>query len=106
MSIKDFEMASWIEQRREAEAKIVAKAWADPSFKSELLRNPSDAVQRFLKDEGYIGANESYDLNIDVVQETPDRFVLVLPPNPDDVELSPEILDAIGASGGQTSSSC
>lgn len=99
-------MATWLERRREAEAKIVAKAWADAAFKSALLRNPGETIQQFLKDEGYVGADENYNINIEVIEETPDRFVLVLPLNPDDVELSPEVLDAIGASGGLVTCAC
>jgi Nitrile hydratase, alpha chain len=68
-------------------AKIIAKAWRDPSFKAELIANPAAA----LKAEGI---DVPAGMTVTVVENTDKLFHLVLPPVPSD-ELSDEALDAV-----------
>ena len=68
-------------------AKIIAKAWRDPAFKSALIANPTAA----LKAEG-IDVPDG--MAVTVVENTDKQFHLVLPPVPTD-ELSDEALEAV-----------
>ncbi|MBF0497970.1 MAG: NHLP leader peptide family RiPP precursor [Deltaproteobacteria bacterium] len=56
--------------------KIIAKAWADEDFKQRLLSNPSGT----LKEEG---VEVPSGVEVCVVENTPTRQYLVLPPKPD-----------------------
>ncbi|MBD0361280.1 MAG: NHLP leader peptide family natural product precursor [Coleofasciculus sp. C3-bin4] len=68
--------------RKDLEAKIIAKAWEDEVFRQELLRNSSEAIAKTL------GAKLAENLEIRVVQETPNNLYLVLPVKPDDTVVS------------------
>ena len=68
-------------------AKIIAKAWRDPAFKSALIANPTAA----LKAEG-IDVPDG--MAVTVVENTDKQFHLVLPPVPSD-ELSEDDLEAV-----------
>lgn len=68
---------------------IIAKCWADESFKQQLMADPAGT----LKQEG---VEVPAGMMIKVVENTGQVFHLVLPPNPTD--LSDEAL--AGASGG------
>ncbi|WP_135557430.1 NHLP leader peptide family RiPP precursor [Paenibacillus cymbidii] len=58
---------------------IIQKAWADPAFKQQLLQDPKAAISQAFG----IELPEAIELN--VVEETPTSYVLVIPPNPEDV---------------------
>jgi hypothetical protein len=87
--------------RRVLEARIVAKAWRDPSFKANLLRDPKAAVQAEL---------EAIDpairlpaaLQVQVHEETPTTYHLVLPRNPRDISLGEVVGDDLEALAPQT----
>ena len=68
-------------------AKIIAKAWRDPAFKSALIANPTAA----LKAEG-IDVPDG--MAVTVVENTDKQVHLVLPPVPTD-EIPDEELDGI-----------
>jgi hypothetical protein len=68
--------------RKDLEAKIIAKAWEDEVFRQELLSNPSKAIAKTL------GAKLAENLEIRVVQETPNNLYLVLPVKPNDTVVS------------------
>ena len=70
--------------------KIIAKAWRDPAFKTELIANPAAA----LKAEGM---DVPAGMAVTVVENTDKHFHLVLPHQPTE-ELSDEALD--GVAGG------
>jgi hypothetical protein len=53
--------------------KIVAKAWIDEAYKKKLLENP----KKILKEEGI---EIPTDLNIRVIEDTPNTQTLVIPP--------------------------
>ena len=79
--------------RFEFEQKLIQQAWEDENFKQELLSNPK-AV--FAKESG---EKLPSDLEIEAIQETPNKVYLVLPNNPDSTategELSDEALEAV-----------
>jgi hypothetical protein len=64
--------------RKDLEAEIIAKAWEDEQFRQELISNPKKAIAKTL------GAKLAENLEIRVVQETPDNLYLVLPLKPHD----------------------
>jgi hypothetical protein len=68
--------------RKDLEAEIIAKAWEDELFRQELLSNPKEAIAKTL------GAKLAENLEIKVVQETPNNLYLVLPVKPNDTVVS------------------
>jgi hypothetical protein len=76
--------------RRELEAKVVARAWADEDFRERLRTDPHAAVA----EETGIRVPES--IEIEVLEETPEKGYLVVPLNR--VAISEDELDAV--SGG------
>ncbi|MFD0672813.1 NHLP leader peptide family RiPP precursor [Cohnella sp. GCM10027633] len=58
---------------------IIKKAWEDPAFKQQLLADPKTALQQAF------GIEVPADIGLKVVAETPSEYVLVIPPNPEDV---------------------
>jgi Nitrile hydratase, alpha chain len=61
--------------RRDLEAKLVARAWADESFRERLKADPRAAVS----EETGITVPES--IAIEVLEETPDKAYLVIRAN-------------------------
>jgi hypothetical protein len=80
-----------INARRERQAQLTAKAWQDEAFRAALLRDPKTTIAREL------GITIPDTVQINVVQESPTQFYLVLPPPPEG-ELSEQ--DLQGVSGG------
>jgi len=82
----------------ELQARLIAKAWEDETFKQDLLSDPRATIEREL------GVELPYDLEIEVVEETPTKIFLVVPVRPDDspqVELSDEDLKAVAGGFGE-----
>ena len=79
--------------RQEIEERIIAKSWQDDAFKQEILNNPKAVLSR------EIGQPLPDDVEIRVVEETPNIVYLVLPMKPitpeDDAEISEAELDAV-----------
>ena len=75
-------------QRRDFEAKIVARAWSDESFRDRLKADPRSAVA----EETGITVPES--IQIEVLEETPEKAYLVIPA--DRVSIPDEELDLAG----------
>jgi hypothetical protein len=77
------------------EAKIIARAWKDPEFKSHLLSNPREVLG------SYIGRDIPDIVDVKVVEEDKRTLYIVLPPEPtDEAELSEEQLEAIAGGWG------
>src|SRR5262245_14980808 len=77
--------------RRDLEAKIVARAWADESFRERLKADPRGAVA----EETGITVPES--VQIEVLEETPDKAYLVIPSNR--MAISDDDLEAASGAG-------
>jgi hypothetical protein len=61
--------------RRDFEAKIVARAWADESFRERLKTDPRAAVAEVT------GVTLPQSVAIEVLEETPEKAYLVIPSN-------------------------
>jgi TOMM propeptide domain len=62
---------------------IIRKAWDDESFKQRLMADPKQAI----RDAFGIEIPEGHELV--VMEETPTRHVLAIPPRPEDVADAP-----------------
>jgi len=74
------------------QARLIAKAWEDETFKRSLLDDPKAAIEKELE------VTLPADLKIQVVEETLDTICLVLPVDPKtlpDAELSEDELEAV-----------
>jgi hypothetical protein len=83
--------------RRSFENRLIQKAWEDENFKQELLTNPKETIERELSQLVSEGINIPANLNMTVLEETPNNLYLVLPENPNRTqeELSDEELEAV-----------
>ncbi|GET37480.1 NHLP leader peptide family RiPP precursor [Microseira wollei] len=77
--------------RFQFERQLIERALEDENFKQELLSNPKAVYAR------ESGEKLPKDLEIEVIQETPNKVYLVLPTNPAiaEEELSEEALEAV-----------
>lgn len=77
---------------KDLEAQLIERAWQDEAFRQALLSNPKAVI------EAEFGQKLPEDLQIKVLEETPNLMYLVLPMNPDqltDQDLSDEELDLV-----------
>ena len=74
--------------RRDLEAKLVARAWADEGFRERLKSDPRAAVS----EETGIVVPES--ITVEVLEETAEKAYIVIPANR--VAIADEELDAAG----------
>lgn len=65
-------------QRAALEARLIARAWSDPSYAERLKRDPKGMLAQELRHD------IPRDLDIEVIEETRDRIVLVIPVNPNE----------------------
>jgi hypothetical protein len=77
--------------RRDLEAKIVARAWADESFRDRLKADPRAAITE------ETGFNVPESIALEVLEETPDKAFLVIPSNR--AAIADEDLDVAGGGG-------
>ena len=82
--------------RRELEAQVVARAWADEGFRERLRADPRGTVAEVT------GVVVPESVEIEVVEETPEKGYLVIPVNR--VAISDEQLDV--AAGYDASRCC
>lgn len=90
--------AQLLKEREEILEKVITRAWADASFKEQLLQDPAKAV------ESAFGVKLPASLKVQVLEETADKRYVVIPYRPSaDDQLSPEELEAVagGVSGGR-----
>jgi len=64
--------------RNDVETYLIRKAWEDPNFLDELRNNPKAVLARELNTEQL-----AEHLEVEVVEETPNKLYLVLPMRPD-----------------------
>ncbi|MEH1847367.1 MAG: NHLP leader peptide family RiPP precursor [Nostoc sp.] len=73
--------------RKDLEARLIAKAWKDESFRQALLSdNPKPAISEVIGTEILEG------VEVEVVEESPSKVYLVLPMNP--ASISSQVSDA------------
>lgn len=58
---------------------IVIKAMKDPEFKKKLCSKPKEALQELLKNEKSIDLSQLEKINVRIVEEKKDEWVLALP---------------------------
>jgi hypothetical protein len=87
--------------RRDLEARMIAKAWREPGFKTLLLTDPKTALQHELS-----AIDPSITLpaalQVQVHEEAPNTYHLVLPRNPRDISLGEVVGDDLEAVAPQT----
>lgn len=81
-------------KRKMVEEKIINKAMEDPEFRQALLSDPRAALQKALK------LSVPAEIDIEILEEKPNKFYLVLPFNPKNVELSDDLLKGVAGAGG------
>lgn len=85
---------SQLQMRQELESKLIAKAWQDETFKQELFSNPKAVFSKEM------GQPLPENIEIQVLEETPTTFYIVVPKNPEvSEELSDEALEAVAGGG-------
>jgi hypothetical protein len=89
--------------RREFEARIIAKAWKNPAYKQRLLANPKALLQQEIAaiDPSVVLPAE---LQVQVHEEAPNVYHLVLPRNPKDISLGELVGDNLELVAPQTAS--
>ncbi|MGO4348317.1 NHLP leader peptide family RiPP precursor [Paenibacillus sp. MCAF9] len=55
---------------------IIQKAWEDAEFKKQLIANPKDAIKEAF------GIDVPDTIDVEVVEESANKYYLVLPENP------------------------
>ena len=83
--------------QRAAFGKVIAQAWSDDTYKAKLLGNPRTALAE-------AGIEVPADIDITVTEQKPGEMHLVLPPRPDEGEVSDEMLQTVA--GGFCSCCC
>ncbi|MBH5319999.1 NHLP leader peptide family RiPP precursor [Paenibacillus sp. GSMTC-2017] len=66
-------------REQELRDQIIEKAWADASFKEQLIADPKSAIR------DAFGIEIPAHFNVQVLEETQDNYYLVIPENPQDV---------------------
>lgn len=85
--------------RREWEAKIIAHAWKDSDFRKRLLANPKSALKE-------IHCPISEKLQLKVIEEDENQWVLILPKAPVEAEKLSEAELCSFAGGNATAGTC
>jgi len=67
---------------------IIQKAWEDAEFKKQLIANPKDAI----KEAFAIDVPDTID--VEVVEESANKYYLVLPENPKDLNNAKQVAAA------------
>lgn len=83
--------------KKEWEAKIIAHAWKDPSFKKQLLSNPKAALKQF-------NCPCPAECNVKIIEEHENTWTIVLPANPSEIHplSQKEVANAAGGTGSET----
>ena len=77
------------EEQDKRYGQLIAKAWADEEFKAKLKADPKAAMAE-------VGMDLAEGVEIEVVESTPEKAYLVIPPKPEPVgELSDEDLEKV-----------
>jgi hypothetical protein len=85
------------QSRKDFEAQVIKKAWKDPAYRDELVKDPKACIEKEMQ-QFQEGAKLPDDIHIKVVEESSNTLYMVLPQNPADVadrELSDDELDDV-----------
>lgn len=63
--------------------KLIMKAWKDPKFKQNLLKEPQKTIAAFVKAE--TGHDLPAGVKFHVIEDKPNTRTLVLPPSPEKI---------------------
>ncbi|MGH6671543.1 MAG: NHLP leader peptide family RiPP precursor [Xanthobacteraceae bacterium] len=87
--------------RRDFEARVIAKAWKNPAYRQRLLSNPKGVLQQEISvvDPSVVLPSS---LQVQVHEESPDIYHLVLPRNPKDISLGELLGDNLETVAPQT----
>lgn len=72
------------------QTQVIQKAWEDASFREKLMTDPKSAIRDVL------GVVIPDHIQIKTLEETPDQFFLVIPPDPPACSLHPRNLAQCG----------
>ena len=78
--------------RRDMEMQLVKKAREDAAFREKVIRNPAEAIKQAL------GLTVPKGIAVEVREEKPNELYLILPVDPNDVELPDELLELAAGS--------
>ncbi|AJY74099.1 NHLP leader peptide family RiPP precursor [Paenibacillus beijingensis] len=76
-------------QKQELLSQIIEKAWSDPDFKEQLLKDPKNSLK------AEFGIEIPDHISVTAVEEDSSNFYLVIPPNPADVNTAQENEDPV-----------
>jgi hypothetical protein len=79
--------------RESVEGELAVKAWKDEAFMKALKANPKTTIAK------EYGVQIPGNIEVEVIEETPNKLYLRLPPNPASMELSDEQLETVA--GGE-----
>ncbi len=80
--------------RTSVEGELAVKAWKDEAFMKALKADPKAVINK------EYGLQIPANVQVEVVEETPNKLYLRLPPNPSGLELSDEQLEAVAGGEG------
>ena len=80
-------------------SRIIAAALTEPAFRDKLVREPRAAISARFK------VTLPAKLQVEVLQDTPDKVTIVLPLLPGSGQLPDELLDAVSGGAAQCSNS-
>lgn len=87
--------------RKELENKIVIKAWKDPEFKKNLLKNPQETIEDFIREVYDRDISIPSDTKFQILEPEQNTIVIVLPPSPSEMRKTSEFeLETIAAGKG------
>ena len=84
--------------RKGIHGKLIERAREDEAFKARLIQDPKAAI------EDCLGAPVPDGIEIEVLEEKPNKLYLVLPVAREDMELSDEALEKVA--GGEDCTAC
>lgn len=85
-------------KREQIQAAVITKAQEDAAFKEKLMQSPKEAMQEAC------GMAVPDGIEVEVLEEKPNKLYLVLPMNVNDMELSDELLEKVA--GGSCTWEC